>query len=146
MKLIQARDEIFSLIRNYFNSQGSTVPILWQGIPIDKPPDTSDLSYAAGYARATVLHSGGRQSTLGGKSGTRFDRSGVVIIQCFGPIGIGKGLTNAEQIATMALDALEGKTTPGGIWFRNCRPNDIGPADGWFQINVVAEFLYDEVK
>jgi hypothetical protein len=141
MTITEARDEIFALLRNEWIAHASALPIFWQGETHINPPDQSQ-----GYARATVLHSTGGQSSLGGTNGVRFSRQGVAIIQCFGPLGIGKSLTISEEIASMALDAFEGKTTPGGIWFRNCRFNEIGPADGWFQINVIAEFIYDEVK
>ncbi|HEY6019460.1 MAG TPA: hypothetical protein VIY48_06050, partial [Candidatus Paceibacterota bacterium] len=106
-----------------------------------RPPDMSKP-----YARATVLHATGKQATLAGPGGARWERRGVCIVQCFGPLKNGRGLTVAEGLATVAKNAYEGKASPEGIWFRNCRINEVGSADGLYQVNAIAEFYYDEVK
>ena len=142
----EARDSIFAQFRSYWDQAaygvlGLIPTVLWQGQENSSPPSNQEP-----YARATVLHTAGRQATLAGPGGARWERRGVCLIQCFGPVQGGKGLTLAERMATVAKDAFEGKSTPEGVWFRNCRQIDIGSADGWFQINVAADFQYDEVK
>jgi hypothetical protein len=70
-----------------------------------------------------------------------------VIVQVFAPLTAGEGLTQAEALAIIARDAFEGKTAGAGqVWFRNVAINEIGPDGPWFQINVSADFLYDETK
>ena len=64
------------------------------------------------------------------------------MVQCFGPLANG-GLTLAEALAKVAREAFEGSVSPGGIWFRKCRVNEIGPDANWFQVNMVADFEYD---
>jgi hypothetical protein len=121
---------------------GSIPFIQWQGLDIQQIPPQG-----VPFARATVHHIEGRQSTLGNSQGKNtYERIGILTFQVFGPLGSGKGLTIAESLANIALNAFEGTASPGGIWFGNCRVNEVGVTDGWFQINVVVEFTYDEVK
>lgn len=145
----QARDEMFALLRVAWGAGaaavvgGAYIPVMiWQGQEPSKAPDQGKA-----YGRATVLHASGSQRSLADETGAkRWDRRGVVMVQCFGPLSGGKGLTIADGLANIALNAYEGKSSPGGAWFRNCRLNEVGASDGLFQINVVAEFQYDEVK
>lgn len=141
----EARDEFFTLLKTEWDLLASTVvggsytpSILWQGID-----ETTDPPQGQAYARASVIHSKGEQASLGG---SRWNRKGIIVVQCFGPTGGGNGLTIAEGLAKIAKDAYEGKTSSSGSWFRNCRINEIGVSQGWFQVNTIAEFDYDEVK
>ncbi len=58
----------------------------------------------------------------------------------------GEGLELAYSLAETVVSAFEGTTTERGVEFRNTRLNEIGPDGDWFQINVLADFTYDEVK
>lgn len=145
----QARDEMFAMLRTYWNSNAPAVvasaytpALYWQG----QEPATV-LAGDKAHARVTLLTSTGRQASLAGASGTKiWDRGGVVITQCFAPIANGKALEIAESLGYVAVNAFEGKTTPSGAWFRNVRLNEIGPKDGWFAVNAIADFSYNEVK
>lgn len=142
----EARDSIFAQFRSHWDQSiypvlGVIPTVLWQGQENSVLPSNQEP-----FVRATVLHASGRQATLAGPGGARWERRGICIIQCFGPIQGGKGLTLADRMAAVAKDAFEGRSTPEGVWFRNCRLSEVGPADGWFQMNVAAEFTYDEVK
>lgn len=143
----EARDEMFAMLKIAWDAgagaivSGAVPSILWQGQEYGPPALT------AAYARATVHHNTGRQTSLTGEGGQRrFTRYGIVFIQIFVPVSFKNPLTIASKLGKVALDAYEGRSSPGGIWFRNARLNEIGPADGWEQVNVVAEFQYDEVK
>jgi hypothetical protein len=61
---------------------------------------------------------------------------------------LGTGVTLAKRLGKIAVNAFEGKVAgpADDIWFRNVRMNEAGPPDKWFQVNVVAEFLYDTIK
>ena len=98
------------------------------------------------WARITVSHIDSAQTTLGGLNNRRFTRQGIVAVQMFSPLVDGGGLTFAEQSAIISRDAFEGVGTASGIWFRNTRIKEIGPDATWYQINVIAEFQYDELK
>jgi hypothetical protein len=143
----QARDELYEMFRAAWaaNSgavvQGSAPPVIYQGVSKDTPP-----AMEVSYARASVKHFTGTQGSLGGTGNRRFNRTGAVFIQTFAPLGIGNPLTIAVRLGRIALEAFEGRSSPGGIWFRGCRLMEIGHSDGRYQVNVIAEFTYDEVK
>lgn len=118
-------------------------PVRWQGQEQSSPPDRS----AQAFARIKMDHVQRTQGSLSNESGQRkWLNEGIIMIQCFGSVSTGRGLGIAESLAILAKNAFEGKTSPGGIWFRKCRTNEVGSEDGWFQVNAVAEFSYDEVR
>lgn len=143
----QARQEMMDMLREEWASRagavvgGAAPEVLWQGMEKNTPP-----SLEVAYARATVRHFTGGQGSLGTPGNRRFNRTGAIFVQCFAPLGIRNPLTIAAGLGRIALDAFEGRSSPGGIWFRSCRLNEIGPTDGWYQVNAIAEFTYDEVK
>lgn len=149
MTTVQARDQIFTLLKTAWASgapgavaSAYTPALYYQGQePLTAPP----MNLAHG--KVTLTHVTGRQTSLASSDSTkRWTRGGIIIVQCLAPISSGKGLTIAESLAVVANNAFEGKTTTGGAWFRNCRLNEVGPKDGWFAINAITDFLYDEVK
>ncbi len=98
------------------------------------------------WARVSVQHNVSPQRTFGEPGNRRFERLGIVIVQVFTPMSIEQSVTLAEDLGIIARDAFEGRTTPGGVWFRNARLQEVGPDDPWWQLNVSAEFTYDELK
>jgi hypothetical protein len=97
------------------------------------------------WVRITVRHNTGRQGALGTTGGKRcFDREGVVFVEIFSPFGT--GLSIGDDLYKVAADALEGRETTSGIWFRNVRLNEVGQDGAWFKSNVLADFIYREVK
>lgn len=144
-----ARDEMFALLRTKWVAEapavvggGYTPDLQWPGVAYSPPPNNR------AFGRVSLLTTTGRQSSLASAGGVRrWERRGVLIVQCFGPLSVGNAYDIAERLATIARNAFEGQTTPGGVWFRDCRTTDVGPdKDGWFGVNAVAEFIYDEVK
>ena len=137
--LEQARDEITALFRAAWlaDSVSSPYPISYD--------DKSDprVSSIAPWARITVRHSFGQQHTLGGSGERVFTRTGVAIIQVFVPFG--QGLLLQDRLASVARRAFEGKSTiPGNIWFTNVSVAEIGSSGAYSQVNVTANFSYDE--
>ena len=104
-------------------------------------PPTTQLS----WARVTLAHNGGQQSSLSGALGTqRYDRLGLLLVQIFVPAG--EGLSEAHTLAKIVADAYEGASTSNGVWFRNVQVNEVGPDGDWYQVNVIIDFVYDEIK
>lgn len=133
----QARDDIFSAFKAAWGV--TTFPVVWPDKPAEKPSGRTP------WARVTIRHAGGFQATLSNINGQRrWRRNGVVIVQVFTPSG--EGLSRAYDLAKIACDAFEGVSTPRGVWFRNARINEVGPDGDWQQVNVLADFEYDEVK
>ena len=140
-----AKKEILTLFLNAVAATSGGSPDI-SGIDIDYPdlkslkPSTQD-----NWLRVNFQHVTGSQTTLRGVTGEgRFNRTGLVTVQIFKVFG--KGLVLGNQIAKIIMDAYEGKATLNGAWFRNIRQNEIGVSDDWFQINILIEFTYDEVK
>jgi hypothetical protein len=150
MTSAEARDEIFTMLKldwelyaPPFNlpHQSIAPEIYWQGVEYTNTPPAG-----IPYAKALLIHTSGRQVALGPVGSRLYEYQGILYVQCFGPSGSGKSLTIAEGLATIAKDAFEGKASPNGIWFRNCHVVEIGPENGWFQMNAEAGFSYSEVK
>jgi len=142
--IAEARDEILLHFTTAWNLVTPPVPVLLYD---DKH---RDLPADAPYARITLKHNIFRQATVGGKisqggAGQRFRRFGIVTVQVFSISG--DGLTSADTLVQLALDAFEGENTGSDkIEFRNARVNEIGQDGPWFQTNIIAEFDYDRVK
>lgn len=141
--LTEARDEILTQFKTRWDQPGAS-----QGIPViywdsdataPKPPNP--------WARVTVQHSPvqpGQVTLAGFSGGRRFRRTGICTVQIFTPLG--DGLSTADQLATIARSAFEGQTTPSSVIFRAVSVNEVGRDEGgWFQVNVLAQFEYDEI-
>jgi hypothetical protein len=134
---------MFSMLNDAWKANVKITPlpeIRWQSRTYHTPPEPTKP-----FARAVIMHASGGQVSLAGPGGTKWSRRGVCIVECLSPIKDGGGLSTALVLAEVARNAFEGQSTQE-LWFRNCRINEIGEAEDWFQINVVAEFYYEEVK
>lgn len=137
----EARDEMIAMFTAAWeaDTNSSAIPIFYQDLDAGNPP--SD----AAYVRLYVQHFDAGQTSLANDAGRKkFSRSGVVTIQIFTPRG--DGLALSDTLSIIAVAAFEGKKTPGGVWFRSVKANEIGEEGPVYQVNVLAEFLYDEVR
>jgi len=141
---VDARDEILGHFTTAWNAGVPPIPLLLYD---DKK---RDLPANAPYARITIKHNISPQVTIGatvaqGGNGVRYRRFGIVTVQVFEVSG--DGLTGADVLVDLALDAFEGeKTGLDRIEFRNANAEEIGEDGPWFHTNVTAEFVYDRVK
>lgn len=142
--ITEARDSILSVFKSAFDANVET-----QNIPVEYDDRTSVEDHDANsqWARVTVKHNPNAfgQASLSGEVGTkRFKREGFIIIQIFNPVN--KGMVESDIIVQILLDAFEGKDTLNGIWFFNVGAEEIGVSAAWNQVNVKAEFIYDQIK
>lgn len=136
----QARDEIHALFHAAWDATQKTV--IYDDIKGEIPKTNDPAGNPDAWARITVQHATSNQATLANHLGKRrFTRNGLVTVQIFTPLGT--GLLVADQLYQIALDTFQGKVTPGNIWFRNARLQEIGAEGEWFQGNVSADFEYD---
>lgn len=136
-----AQDDILEPLRATMELLG--VPVAWPGRPADLPP--ADEAEPAPWARATIRHATGGQSSLTGGLGVRkWKRAGTLWVQVFTPQGAGNGL--GYSIAQEVLDAYEGTATENCVWFRNARINEQPPSGAYLQQNVLVDFEYTELK
>lgn len=133
----QARDEIFARFKSVWDS--TTYPVHYEDVRKKRSTDESP------WVVVSLKHSSGFQSTLTGEAGKRtFTRVGYLTAQIFVPGG--NGLQMIYDLAKVISDGFEGHSTPGGVWFRNVTPDEVGRDGEFYQLNVVADFRYDEIK
>lgn len=134
LTIAEARDEMLALFRTAWIATYPTAPILWRDAASDDDLPTEDI-----WCRATVLHTAGGNDSIGNRM---FFRVGAVTVQIF--TRYGSGLANNDNASKVALDAFQGQSTAGGVWFRGVTLNEIGQDGDWFQSNVIAPFEYTE--
>jgi hypothetical protein len=136
-----ATDQMNALIGSIMASQHPGVEIQWQGVSDDSPPDPQ-----VSWVRVYIRHANGGQASLASNIGKRkWNRQGVLMVQCFVPLNKG-GLDAARDIATALQNGIQGAATDGDVWFRNATVNEVGRSDGWYQVNFSALFTYDDVQ
>lgn len=105
--------------------------------------DTNDEMQ--GWGRAMVRHAGGRQASIADVNGVRrWERTGVATIETWSPAAHGRDV--ADEMIEVMMEALEGASTPSGVWFRNARFNEVGQDGGWYRVNILVDFTYDLIR
>ena len=134
MNVTEARDAMFGV----FNKTWDEIyPVVWGTLPGTPPASETP------WARVTVKHSGGGQSSLSGETGARrFKRYGILRLSLYVPAEGDQviGYDLAQKVANAYEDARL------DVWFRNIRIREQGICGAFEQIDVLADFLYDEVR
>lgn len=137
---LEATDDIKKIITDAWKLANPTFPMVYDDLGEPQIPKTEKP-----WCRVTIRHNRGEQETLVNSLGNRlFKRDGLVTVQIFTPRG--QGLTRSYELAKVAADAFEGKATPKGVWFRSVRLREVGPDANWYQVNIIADFEYNEAK
>ncbi len=136
MNPLEAIDTVFGIVKAAWDQTG--FKMLYDDktgeIPTNEAP----------WARATIQHVAGRQSSLSDQSGTkRHTETGLLTVQVFAPVG--DGSTRCYELATLLRNALR-EVRHSEVWFRNVYFNEIGTDGAFRQINVLATFSYDDVR
>lgn len=124
-------------IRDFFNTA-------WSGLTeISWPDKKFNVPNEETYVVFNCRENDGFQASLGSPGSNRFRHTGIVTIQVFQPQG--QGSIDARAKATAALSAFMGSET-NGIHFYDVQARQIGDdGNGYYQINVLASFRYDEI-
>ena len=145
----QARNEINSLFLTAWNLYSAAIvsyipEIRWQGVQYRDLPDGS--KFWVRVSKQTVFEEQTTLSVCEGAPGQkRYTASGLVFVQIFCPKSNTQAFELGQELAKIARNAFRGKTTPGKIWFRNVRINELNPEELYERFNVVTEFEYDEL-
>lgn len=145
----QARDQILGLLKAALDASAyATIKVAWDDVKT-KTPTPTVIEAAAGenesWLRPTITHTGGSQTSLAGALRTKhWTYNGLLTVQVFTPSGEGSNLS--DDIVYTVLNGYQGKSTPGSVWFRNARFREIGTSGAWYQVNVLVEFEYYEIK
>lgn len=125
-------------MRGYFDTQwASATSILWgDDDPAAVPNDNT-------WVRFNIMHSEGPQASMGDPGNNRFRRFGMITVQIFQKEG--QYGTAAKVLAKDVIDIYAG-TINSDIIYRNPILREVGnDGNGWYQINVITEFQYDEL-
>lgn len=131
-------DEAEAEIRDFFNTAWADLTeIAWPDIEFTVPEGET-------WVRFNCQENDGRQVSMGSVGANRFRHFGIVTVQVFQPQG--QGSKDARTKATVALGAFMGAQTTNKITFNEVFGRQIGnDGKGFYQINVVASFYYDEL-
>lgn len=128
--------EAITAMQGYFDTQWSDTPILWGGDDPTKIPNET-------FVRFNILHNEGTQVTMGDPNNNRHRRFGTITIQIFQPEGAYgvEARTHAKNILSIYTGLVQ-----SDIIYRNPILREVGnDGHGWYQINVVMNFQYDEI-
>lgn len=129
-----AREAIYQA---FSTAWGATTPVAFDNEKFDPPSN-------APWVRLVVRHLVRQQNSMGGVGSRRWRSNGLVFVQVFVPLNT--GIRSSDSLAQTVRTTLEGIQLSGPVWFNDALVREVGESDGWFQTNVEAEFVYDEVK
>ena len=146
-----AVDEILTMFKDawdagsppYGPGGGAPVDVRYPNVDVGVEPDQRHP-----WARVVLQHVTGEQYSLGIPGSRLWEHVGLLAIQIYVPVG--RGLATAHQLAMIAKNAFEGRSSPSGVWFRNCHFQEVGSdaenpeVKAWDQTNVLVQFCYDE--
>lgn len=142
-----ARDDMLGVFKTKWDADtpavnGGAIP----GVYYDGVGEAGPGPHDEAWARVQIRHNLGEVAGIGGPAGARqrTRKLGILTVQVFSPLEAGGGLTLAENLAKVAKSAFEAVVTTNGVIFRNVRAVEVGEDGPWYQINVIAEFEYDE--
>lgn len=142
---VEVKDDVCTLFNTAWQTITPTVPpVKWPGKPNYNAPGPGDSS----WARVAMPGDSGSQSSLANAVGQiRYERNGPIIVQIFTPIAED---LDADELgrtyAQVVVDAFQGSSTSKQIWFRSIDLNIIGENGTFWQVNVVINFNYDQIK
>lgn len=130
------REEAKDIMMSHVAAALPGVVILWPDIPQQIPTGEQ-------WVRPVIRHATGGQASLANQNGIRmFRHAGVLMIQCFTPVG--DGTLSSDKLVQALLDYFEtNRLSP--IWYRNIRAMEIGKDGAAEQVNFLAEFQYDNI-
>lgn len=141
----EARAEIKALFATAMLAGAPTVALFYDDEPQDAPDAARGASNIIGsWIRFIIRHEERFMAAFTPDATKRYTSVGTVTAQIFSPRG--DGLKVGGDAAMVVRNAFEGKDTPGGAVFKNVRIREIGSSGTWYQINVLADFTYDEMR
>lgn len=141
MNSVQAKNEVMQLASSVLGGVLTAPNIRWPGQESLDPPAAT-----ATWAKIFMTHNIGQQGSLAGDTGMRrWNRQGIITIQCFVPT-TKAGATVSFGLACDLRDAFQSYSAATSLWFRNANAKEVGPDASWYQANMTVNFEYDEVK
>ena len=130
--IAQRNKDIYSFFRTGWQAASRTEPVAYENDGFDPPEGQS-------WVRVTILDGDSSNPAVGGD----WKRTtGLVIVQCFTPVGEG---STKDDLHDAVLNLLENQQTGSYITFkRGTVTNDGTSSDkAWWQARVIVPFRYD---
>lgn len=135
MKAVDAIDQMLGVFKAVWDTYPGAIA-LYPNTPGDPP--AGDVM----WARATVKHATGAQTSLSSDTGTRrFTAYGFVWVQVFAPAG--DGSTGATLPAQAIVDAY--RKARLAVLFRDVTLVEMGGDGAFSRVDVKANFEYDDI-
>ncbi len=138
----QAKDSMNTLLKTVVDAQ--SLSAIWE----DTDAGTMDQKPAAGapFCRIAVRHRDSNSTSLPNTAGKKkFQEDGFLLVEVLTPVGGGN--VAADTYAQAFLTALRERSSLNqDVWYTGQRAQEIGPDNGWFKTNVVAEFHYNIIE
>lgn len=119
---------------------GSVPPLYWQNVSrqaaVPNPPEAEVSGHVF------MFHTTSARTTLA--TPARFLNRGVLQIRVRTPKG--RGLTLSDKLVQMLKDLLDGDRLGGEVQITDARAEEIGVAGRSYEVNVLGDFEYEEVK
>jgi hypothetical protein len=144
--ITDARKAIYSQFLSNFTSptDGMGAPLV-PAANITRDNVKFDTPVGEHWIRFIVRHTGSQQASLGDVGLRKFDRTGLILAQCYAPENT--GVLDIDRIVKAVMDALEGVSLQlNDIVITDTLPRETGPVEGWYLITVEASFRYTETK
>lgn len=134
---LKYKQAIAAMYAYFAANKPSGVAVIYGGDDPTAPPDN------APWIRFNVQHNDGFQASMGSPNANRFERRGILTIQIFQPENqyglVAQG--HADTIHTL-YSGLE----DSGIHYFDTFVREAGnDGFGWYQINVVTTFKYEQI-
>lgn len=147
MTPVEAKDEA----RSRFNTGWTAATVLtpmpvirWEGKEQGDIPETYFVRFSMKQVKTPQVSFG--EENNDGSSSKKFENNGLIMVQVFAPRTAEDSSHIGDLLAVEARDIFRGGETPGGMWFRNMRINEL-PHDGtYYRWNVIVEYVFTETS
>jgi len=142
----QAVNEINTMLMDAWRGDPDTleIPLLWGNVAHDRQGVADAFGNPSPFLRVETIHETSRTASLKGAAGSRREYQGSLVALLH--IQADKGAIHALPLISVVADAFTGTSSPGGVWFRNPRINQIGPQGTWYVVAVTVTFIYDLIR
>lgn len=150
---VRAREEICKRFDEYWTANAADIVGYLPEIRMPRIVYKDPINPAVHWGRLSIQSVLASQAAFAaydpteddGPKRKKYEESGLVFVQLFGPRQDVEAAEQQDQFAQIARAAFRGISLPGKIWFRNARINDLDDEDEMLRLNVVVEYEYNEI-
>lgn len=140
MRYDEAEDEIYGVF--YSAIEGTA---LENNCALPNRGRTQSKGSKKPWVYASVNFVSGEQAAFETGGVKLYNRSGLFMARVHAPASK-DGSTVALELATVISNAFEAVTANNVVWYSNVRLNNIGVDGGYYVVNVLADFFFQQVK